>query len=146
MNGHTHLMVASGLGYILYPEIGLLGAGITALGGLLPDLDHPRSMLGKYMPLFSLLGGHHRGWFHTVVGLAAFTLPVMFYSETLVIGLAVGFASHLVLDSLNPTGIMWLWPITDQKYRMAKIRTGSAGDSMIFFITLLLVLGRIWYS
>lgn len=146
MRGHTHLIVSGTIGYLLFPEIGLIGAGAAAMGGLLPDLDHPGSMLGRRAPIFSALADHHRGWFHTLVGAAAFTLVAAVINPAAAIGVATGYLSHLALDTLNPSGIMWLWPIRRERIHILNIRSGSFGDVLISCLCVLYLIGKVWYS
>lgn len=40
-------------------------------------------------------------------------------------GISIGYISHLVLDMFNPTGVPMLYPYSNHKYSVAKIRTGS---------------------
>jgi len=53
---------------------------------------------------------------------------------SLATGLAmfIGYSSHLVLDSLNPTGVKWLIPLKDFKLH-GPIRTGSRGEEYFFY-------------
>lgn len=50
-----------------------------------------------------------------------------------VIGLVIGYFSHLVLDTFNPTGIKWLYPIKT-RVSLANIRTGSHAEGYVFKI------------
>ncbi|OWY40225.1 hypothetical protein CEK28_05720 [Xenophilus sp. AP218F] len=116
------------VGAALLLHVPPLAAGLLLLGGvagsLLPDLDHPKSWLGRRLPWISrpiayLFG--HRGITHSLFAVAG-----IFYVCTaclhewginlgqampLVLGLCVGYASHLVGDWLTPAGIPLLWPI-----------------------------------
>ena len=53
---------------------------------------------------------------------------------SLAMGLAmfIGYASHLVLDSLTPTGVKLLSPLKDVKLH-GMIRTGSRGEEYFFY-------------
>lgn len=44
------------------------------VGALLPDLDHPKSFLGKYNPFTGLM--KHRGFTHTILGCSVLALPL----------------------------------------------------------------------
>lgn len=91
---------------------------LALLGGLLPDLDHPRSLLGQWLPFLSrplarLCG--HRGFTHSLLatglgiwGLQA-SLPGM--PDGLKDALLIGYLSHLLGDLLTPAGIPLLWPL-----------------------------------
>lgn len=99
----THLAVGYALGHVLAavdgrvdPRLGLVGAGV-------PDLDLALS-LG--WPLV------HRGLLHTPLfgGGLLLAAYARWRSRAPVLALGVGFLSHLVIDSLTPKGIMWLFP------------------------------------
>ena len=120
---------------------------IAALAALFPDIDHPYSKISKKNILMKNVSKattslfKHRGFTHTVffaVIFAALTgfiyslIPFHLYSPVNMSAAALcGMFSHLILDSLNPTGIMWLWPETTEHYSWAKIRTGKKGDTAV---------------
>lgn len=99
----------------------------------------------------------HRGPFtHSPFGLvlmAVAFLPVWtFLSGWWYLGILLGILSHLVADSLNPGGILWLWPITRDKYRLVPKflapEVGSPGEEMVFFLVMAAlmsgILGAAW--
>jgi inner membrane protein len=88
------------------------------LGALLPDLDSQASPLGRLLPFISrrleARLGHLEEW-HTLAAnllVAACSLPLV-----LLVGVSgwfvvpLGFLSHLILDLLNPEGLMLFWPL-----------------------------------
>ena len=137
----------------------LVGAA-AILGSILPDIDHPQSLIAS-SSLTSRVAAttvsavtRHRGLTHTtvfVVGLsflcwwllARYTrLPDPQYISS---GLCAGLLSHLILDSLNEKGVMWLWPISTKHISIGAIRTGSFGETIfrivLLAVALLLLLG-----
>jgi len=128
MRGFTHIAGAIALAPVVVPHpnnVVMFGA-IT--GALMPDIDVQGSPMSKilYLPL-----GKHRGFFHTPLALAIFTILFSALSYSFGIGFFVGYLSHLILDTLNPTGIMWAYPIKRTYYSIAKIRVGSLGEYLI---------------
>ncbi|AUH51116.1 hypothetical protein CXB49_09975 [Chromobacterium sp. ATCC 53434] len=100
----------------------LLAGGLA--GSLLPDIDHPKSWLGRRIPFISgpvayLFG--HRGVTHSllaVIGVFYACVACLHgwgvklgHSMPLVLGICVGYASHLIGDWLTPAGIPLLWPV-----------------------------------
>ncbi len=86
---------------------------------LLPDLDHPKSVLGQRLPWISkplsrLFG--HRGFTHSLLAVAAavWGLNQSLPPGTLPVGvkdaLIVGYLSHLLGDWLTPAGIPLFGP------------------------------------
>lgn len=117
--------------------IGFVVSG-AALGSLLPDLDHPNSRIGRRLPSLSKITYNafgHRGFTHTLFALILFVTGLFFLGKiipnefmllypSLVIGLASGYASHLLLDALTMSGIPLLYPIVKRPFRLAKMRSG----------------------
>ena len=121
MNGLTH---AAG-GVVAGCLIGAAGTeeplgwlmAASAAGALIPDIDTPHSRIQKYIPGAGAVVGHtlrHRGVTHSLAFTAAmyvlltFTLPV---PGVYIKAFAAGMISHLLLDSLNPMGVPWMWPL-----------------------------------
>lgn len=92
-------------------------AGII-IGSLLPDIDTPYSLLGRYNP-FSYVT-EHRGFTHTLPGMGVFSLFVYVVFDDFVYGFIFGYILHLVADSLTPMGIMWLYPYKKRYYSIWK--------------------------
>lgn len=144
----THMVggVAAAASYLLIvsPDIqsiplvaAALGAG--AIGGLVPDIDHPSSKISHSLrpvnALVSLMFSH-RGLFHTPIlyillaTLWVWKCPVPQY---MIWGLCLfaGIFSHIFLDCLNPGGIPLLFPVSSKRIHFAKIRTGGKGEGVV---------------
>ena len=81
-----------------------------SIGSLLPDIDLPNSMLGRFVPFVSYFA-EHRTWTHSlffvlVLGLIAFICKAPY---SLIFGLCLGIGTHLILDSLTPMGLPYLF-------------------------------------
>jgi membrane-bound metal-dependent hydrolase YbcI (DUF457 family) len=56
------------------------------------------------------------------------------------LGFCFGWFSHLVLDTLNPKGVPWLYPFSSRYFRFAKIGAGTKDESVfrtfciVFFV------------
>lgn len=117
-------------------EAGPLLVG-AAVGGLLPDIDlppHTASPLERWIMraarrsrvpalgwavtatirllrvVLAMLGTRHRGWLHSPLiplGLAVSGLAAGGLAGWMLLGMAVGTFSHLVGDSLTPSGVSW---------------------------------------
>ena len=111
----------------------------------MPDLDTPRSWLGKRLkiisiPLGTLIG--HRGFSHSLAATLLLVAALLYATHNnvpVVGGLAIGYMSHLLGDYLTPQGIPFLWPQKDH-YSMALFATGSVLERTVFglFVVLLL--------
>lgn len=141
--GRTH-MISGAAGYLGYAYAtglstgpALAGAVVCAYGALLPDLDHPNSLIAWRLhirPLCRLVawvsGGHrhatHSALFVGLVALAAqyAHLPLAAARRCghpgwaaartpgwAVLALTLGVACHIVGDCLTPEGCPILWPL-----------------------------------
>lgn len=127
------------------------GTMAAAIGGLLPDLDHPESTLGRRIPFISLplsaLFGH-RGMTHgllATVGLLAIlfavtAMPNYTTFRALVAPLCIGYLSHLLGDSLTPSGIPLLWP-HKRTYSFRLFRTRSWQETVFTALFTFTVIG-----
>lgn len=149
MTYKTHMLAGAAIGIA---TVGLFNVDVVdsglylfgaILGSVLPDVDHPKSWIanrtGSLKYLFAGLG--HRGMLHSLIGTFVVTVVLVlgFGINMFTMGLLWGYLSHLLMDSLNPSGVAWLWPKKD-RYNFAKIGTNSefewgiAGILAIFLI------------
>lgn len=127
MTGRSHLIlgIASGAVYaaLLQPSIEQAGWMIVAgaIGGLLPDIDCPQSMINGYIPgtglLMGLSGIRHRTYTHSIWFLllcwaiwfaVSKTYPIPY---TLMLAGTAGFLSHLIADMTTPEGVPLFYPV-----------------------------------
>lgn len=162
MMGKTHILggllfaeavAASCSAPAIVDNIGVF-VGSAVVGSLLPDIDHPGAMISKQNRLSKAVsyGVHavagHRGFTHTVMFAALVSiLPLLIQDLIGVLGIAVaaglftGCLSHLFMDTLNPTGVMWLFPVKSKYFHMMRIRTGSGGETIVFLLLAVAVIG-----
>lgn len=120
--------------------------GISALAALTPDIDTPRSTLGRVLffisyPLNRIFG--HRGATHSLL--------VLFLSGAALAGVQIhlggaatltpllaawflGYASHLALDSLTNGGLPLFWPYP----RTFSVHLGTTGGVVELVLSTLL--------
>ncbi|RKO61839.1 metal-dependent hydrolase [Caldibacillus debilis] len=130
-----------------------------ALGGLLPDIDHPGSTLGRRARILSYpinkLAGH-RGITHTLLALVLLSyllfvisgwIPIAWkgYGLVFFIGIIIGYASHLVLDMLTVSGIPLLYPFSSKMIRIAGLRTGK-DDWLVILLTVAVTGTYLYYT
>ncbi|MGL4798872.1 MAG: metal-dependent hydrolase [Cellulosilyticaceae bacterium] len=142
MTYKTHMIGGIALASVVHmttlqmTEMQMIGYyGATLVGALLPDIDHPKSLISQYT-----LGLHylfkkckHRGFTHTLlaVGLLVVGLQVAFGMTPFVGGLGIGYLSHLLLDALNPRGVPLGYPLTKKHLSITKVKTDSNGEYMV---------------
>ncbi|MGL5288572.1 MAG: metal-dependent hydrolase [Aeromonas sp.] len=119
---------------------------------LLPDLDHPNSLLGNRLrwisiPLSRLFG--HRGFTHSllIVAIMAWGLKLGLPTGSVPLGvtegLIVGYVSHLLGDWLTPAGIPLFWPIK-RRFRVPGWPLSCGGAIEHIFCTFTLLLTGLW--
>lgn len=84
----------------------MVAASLVLLGSLLPDIDHDKSFLGRYVHL----NVPHRTWTHAIWWpLLLFALsskwPLLFW-------VGLGWLVHEVFDNMSKAGVCFLYPIT----------------------------------
>jgi membrane-bound metal-dependent hydrolase YbcI (DUF457 family) len=97
----THFFLALAMGYVLK-----LPAKAIVIGGVLPDVDTAFTAMGLGFPFM------HRGFLHTpiILGIIMIGIYLATRNPSVCAGFGAGFLSHLFIDTVNPTGIMWLYP------------------------------------
>ena len=149
MKGITHLLVAVVFALFFAPFFSffsyLIFFSIFLFAALLPDIDHPGSMLGKKLwPLSSVLSLFfgHRGLLHSIfIPLAFLFLGWYFQFFWIGIALAGGYLSHLVADSLTVSGVK---PFGIGPRIRGFVRTGGLLESLFFFLLLVFLLWLFW--
>ena len=146
-----------------HPEYWASGA-VSGLSALVPDLDSPKSKLGRDVAPVSWTAGKvlgHRGVTHSLPGAAAasflFGALLRFINPAWLIWLpwggrafanlmslfVAGYLSHLVMDCLTREGCPLLWPMK-KRFKIPLMATGSLiGEGIVTlaalaFIALLL--------
>ncbi len=105
-------VIAQGTGQPLEP----ISAAALAFGSILPDIDTTQSGLGKFVkPVSRFLERRfgHRTITHSLLGmaiLAACAFPLARAMPGVYFYLLLGFASHLILDTMNIIGVPLLYP------------------------------------
>lgn len=153
MTGKTHLSAGLLVGAVLAvssQDLNIASAAFTivaaSIGSLIPDIDHPQSMISTSNKTTRIASASlsavtkHRGFTHTlvflaiVVGLCNYICTHYFpqYSS-LSAAICAGMLSHLLLDTLNEKGIMWLWPLSKHSFHVACVRTGSQAEKVLRF-------------
>ena len=137
MTTPTHIIFSA-----LFSSIGNADSWQTAacaVGSLLPDLDHPRSSIGRVFffvshPLNMRCG--HRGLIHSVfLWFSLLLLGVLIHSPRLQ-WLAIGALSHVLLDCYNTSGVRALTPFSSKSVVLFKrdwrVNAGSLGEIYVF--------------
>ena len=112
--------------------------GSSLVGSLLPDIDEPQSYIGKKVKPISKaikFTAGHRGLFHTL--LMCFAFPFIYFLindipqiqnfiniiSYIIIGLPIGYLSHLLMDMMTVSGVPLFWPIINKKISILPLKT-----------------------
>jgi len=129
MMGRTHFafglaLIGAGADFGAYDLTpGLVAA--AAFGSLLPDIDHPGSVIGRSLffvswPLATVV--RHRGPIHSFAAAGGFALLLLAGivavcggwpppgTGGILAAMVLGYLSHLFLDAWNPAGVPLLYP------------------------------------
>lgn len=148
MMGRTHVVLgaasaaACAAAGICHADPITLAAG--ALGSLLPDIDHPKSSLGRRVPFLSIplsLVVGHRGITHSLLALCACASLLLSASGSgflsgYAAAAAVGYASHLAADAFTPFGIPLFWPHPARVRAPFTVKTNGAGETILAALVL----------
>lgn len=120
MNYKNHMVfgVACGLGAATYlgqaPHP--LGICVAGLAALLPDVDHPSSVVGRWVPILPRLMSH-RGVTHSLFALALLAWGLWAFASHFppwrwtAVAAFVGYASSILGDMLTLDGVRLFWPL-----------------------------------
>lgn len=136
----THFLAGAAAGMLLAGHADIktaaISAGVAGVAALLPDLDDPHSKLGRIVPIVSwavkkVVG--HRGPLHSLLGAGVvYVLAATFLRmghPYLVPVVVAGYVSHLAVDSINPQGVPWLWPLKIH-FKIPLVQTGSVLEKL----------------
>lgn len=124
MNYATHLAAGAvtGIGisyaaavfdYHLAPPLIVIPA---LIGSILPDIDHPKSHIGRRFPFISCVlykAFGHRTFTHSLLFCFGIGILLMKWNTSIGIGAFSGILSHIMLDFLTPfsNGVALIYPI-----------------------------------
>ncbi|MFC7609359.1 metal-dependent hydrolase [Teichococcus aestuarii] len=115
MMAGSHIALGAAAWFAAAPRLGLPALdpallGLAVFGALLPDIDHPKSWVGKKLWPVSLLCARllgHRGITHSALAVLGCTVLLLSQDVPMAITapLVVGYLSHLGADLLTPAGL-----------------------------------------
>ena len=122
-NGAISFPVFIGISIILY-----------LLGAILPDIDHPYSMIGKivHLPI------EHRTWTHAVWIPAMLCIAGIFWRPLFFLG--VGMLSHDFWDSPSESGISPFYPKKNKHHVVKLYKVGHFSEYLLVTLVILLFL------
>lgn len=145
MMAGSHIALGAAAWFAAAPRLGLPALdpallGLAVFGALLPDIDHPKSWVGKRVrPVSNLFGAvfGHRGVTHSLLAVVGCAVLLLRQDVPLAIiaPLVVGYLSHLAADLLTPAGLRLAWPLRGT-YALPLCRTGSPFEPLVVALML----------
>ena len=151
MMARSHMPFAMATWWLVAAAIGHPITGYSSLaaslGGLLPDIDHPESVVGRRVrlisvPLSAIFG--HRGFTHSLLAVALIGLlvtQVPLYGQSWWVPICVGYLSHILGDALSASGVPLLYPVSKRRFKMRLLPVNSWQETAVVGIFFFLTLG-----
>jgi len=120
--------VSSTIGIKASPIVFIVGA---IVGGLLPDIDHPKSRIGKRFILSEAINKKfgHRYFFHSLLFVLITGALLSLLNFIFGAGVMIGMLSHLILDLIEPgNGVALLYPLNKNKISIWSAKHTSSVD------------------
>lgn len=152
--GKTHVVIGVSYGVTLLPsintgvftlpQVGIIICGLT-IGSLLPDIDHPQSIISRQIPLIGMIISkltRHRGLFHSLLGVGLMFLLLIVPTGMVVqatgtrlayfgaAGLMIGYILHIVADMLTVGGVKLFYP-WQRKIAIGLFTTGGLREAAL---------------
>lgn len=122
----------------------------AALGSLLPDIDHPGSVVGRRVKLVSvpvsMIFGH-RGITHSLIAIVIMSVTIIWQvgSQPWIVALAIGYLTHLVGDWLTPSGVPFMWPSRRKFASPIGFQTNSMTETSCMMLMMIVDAYAIFY-
>ncbi|WP_163538756.1 metal-dependent hydrolase [Gracilibacillus sp. YIM 98692] len=151
MTGKTHIMGGIASTVVAthvtnYDPVMCITAG--AIGGLIPDICHGGSKIGRKFPLLSkvvnaLFG--HRTFTHSLLFLllTKVLLSMFISNQSIIMGVLIGMCSHFILDAVTKRGIQLFYPI---KLTVRLPITAKTGGTIEYMVLLGLIFISLYYG
>lgn len=143
MLARTHLVFALLIGLLTFKYFNLnpiLFIAVTVLVSSLPDIDHPKSKIGRRIKILSypinfIFG--HRKLFHSIFAAIGLSFAIWYLFGSYYIPFFIGFVSHLIGDALTVQGVNFIYPFKEFRIK-GFITTGGFLENVLFFVFIVL--------
>lgn len=122
---------------------------LSGIGALLPDIDTPKSALGRIFPFSKIIEhkyGHRQithSWIFIVLSLVLFSPFILFLGFLKYTGIIIGVISHIMIDMANPSGVPLFYPSPSRfvfpENKSSRIEVNSKREYILLAILLFLV-------
>ncbi len=109
---------------------------------LFPDIDEPKSFIGRKFGFLSLIFKKlfgHRGVFHSIfIPLILFFIFGVIFNFQIGLVIFIAYLGHLVMDALTKEGVNFLEPITTLRIK-GFFRTGGVFEKVLFVVLIIFI-------
>jgi inner membrane protein len=91
----------------------------SIIGSTLPDIDHPLPHV------------KHRGITHTLMAAMLIFLSFYLIKDFVLLGLGIGYLTHVLMDLLNGSGCPILYPVYKKRINIIDLKYDSTVEHMI---------------
>ena len=141
---YTHLVLGFFVGLVgvqfLNPHNQIPFMLFCLFGAILPDIDHPKSKIGRHLKPITYLFTH-RGFFHSLFAIVLFAMLIeSLFGRMLTYAIVLGYASHLLSDAATKEGIMPFHPVSSNRIRGFLV----TGKTLEHIILIVLTVVTVW--
>jgi len=161
----THISFSVLLTEFIFTSLGIEpNTTILALGGigsLLPDIDTPKSAIGRIFPFSKTIEqkyGHRQithSWIFIIITVVFFSPFIFFLGILKYISIIIGITSHIMIDMVNISGVPFFYPSSSRfvfpEQKSSRIEVNSKKEYiflavLIFLVTITTPLSFIGYK
>lgn len=104
----------------------------VVIGSILPDIDHPGSMIGKNIPLLPRLF-KHRGFTHSILFCLLMSLVNMW--------ICIGCFVHIIMDMMTKQGVELFYPLKSRiRFPLARyVVTNGIFEKMLLYVCYIII-------
>ncbi len=134
---HLALIIFLILVFVPFMQNKILFTVFALLASLIPDIDSEYSSIGRFrfLRIFQFFT-KHRGFLHSLTFCIGLSVVLALFIPILAFPVFLGYATHLMFDSITIEGIQPFWPM--KRRTEGRIRTNSHVEQAIFLSLVLL--------
>lgn len=153
MTSLTHISFGVLLTEFIFTSLGVepntTTLALSAIGALLPDMDTPKSALGRIFPFSKIIEekyGHRQvthSWIFIAISLVFFIPFIFFLGLLRYLGIIIGIISHIMIDMANPSGVPFFYPdparFVFPEDKSSRVEVNSKREYILFAVLIFLV-------
>ncbi|MFC1621600.1 metal-dependent hydrolase [Candidatus Omnitrophota bacterium] len=149
----THMSFGILLTEFIFTSLGIepntTTLALSGIGSLLPDIDTPKSALGRIFPFSKVIEqkyGHRQithSWIFIIITIILFSPFIFLMGLLKYMGLIIGITSHIMIDMTNPSGVPFFYPSPSRfvfpEHKSSRIEVNSKKEYILLAVLIFLV-------